>query len=293
MTRREVPMSTDGATKNDGVNGDSDEAETREWLDSLGGVLQNEGPVRAGYLITQLRHKAFRSGVHIPFSANTPYVNTIPREQQEAFPGSREIERRIKSLVRWNAMAMVVRANKAEPGIGGHISTFASAATLLEIGFNHFFRGPAAPGGGDLVYFQGHASPGIYARAFLEDRLSAKHLENFRRELAEGGGLSSYPHPWLMPNFWQFPTVSMGLSPIMAIYQARFNRYLLHRGLKDTSQERVWCFLGDGETDEPESLGAIHLASREKLDNLTFVINCNLQRLDGPVRGNGKIVQEL
>jgi len=190
-------------------------------------------------------------------------------------------------------MAMVVRGNKHTPGIGGHISTYASAATLYEIGFNHFFQGADAPGGGDLVYFQGHASPGIYARAFLENRLSAGHLENFRRELDEGGGLSSYPHPWLMPDFWQFPTVSMGLGPIMAIYQARFNRYLLHRGLKDTALQHVWCFLGDGETDEPESLGALTLASREKLDNLIFVVNCNLQRLDGPVRGNGKIIQEL
>ena len=190
-------------------------------------------------------------------------------------------------------MAMVVRANKQEAGIGGHISTYASAATLYEVGFNHFFRGPDAPGGGDFVYFQGHATPGIYARAFLEGRLTAPTLENFRRELAEGGGLSSYPHPWLMPDFWQFPTVSMGLGPIMAIYQARFNRYLEHRGLKDTSQQKVWCFLGDGETDEPESLGAITLAAREGLDNLIFVVNCNLQRLDGPVRGNGKIIQEL
>jgi pyruvate dehydrogenase E1 component len=275
------------------TNGDVDAAETREWLDSFTGVLQTQGTSRASYLLTQLKNKAFRSGVQIPFTANTPYINTIARDQQAPFPGSREIERRIKSLVRWNAMAMVVRGNKKTPGIGGHISTFASAATLYEIGFNHFFQGAGAPGGGDLVYFQGHASPGIYARAFLEGRIDARHLESFRRELSEGGGLSSYPHPWLMPEFWQFPTVSMGLGPIMAIYQARFNRYLLHRGLKDTSQQRVWCFLGDGETDEPESLGALTLASREKLDNLTFVVNCNLQRLDGPVRGNGKIIQEL
>jgi pyruvate dehydrogenase E1 component len=276
-----------------GGNGDIDVAETNEWLDALGGVLQTEGPARASYLLTQLKHKAVRNGVEIPFTANTPYINTIPADRQPPFPGSREIERRIKSLVRWNAMAMVVRANKNQPGLGGHISTYASAATLLEIGFNHFFRGPDAPGGGDQVYFQGHASPGVYARSFLEGRLTATQLENFRRELAEGGGLSSYPHPWLMPNYWQFPTVSMGLGPIMAIYQARFNRYLLNRGLKDTSQQRVWCFVGDGETDEPESLGAITLPAREKLDNLIFVINCNLQRLDGPVRGNGKIIQEL
>jgi pyruvate dehydrogenase E1 component len=289
-------MASDGMMNGNGSNGsggDSDATETREWLDSLTGVLQTNGPARASYLLTQLKNKAFRSGVEIPFTANTPYVNTIPRGRQAPFPGSREIERRIKSLVRWNAMAMVVRGNKANPGIGGHISTFASAATLYEVGFNHFFRGADAPDGGDLVYFQGHASPGIYSRAFLEGRLTSRNLENFRLELAEGGGLSSYPHPWLMPEFWQFPTVSMGLGPIMAIYQARYNRYLLHRGLKDTSQERVWCFLGDGETDEPESLGALTLASREKLDNLTFVVNCNLQRLDGPVRGNGKIIQEL
>jgi len=276
-----------------GVNGDSDPAETREWLESLDAVLQGEGPERARFLLTQLKFKANSQGVSVPFTANTPYINTIPPEAQPPFPGSREIERRIKSLARWNAMAMVVRANKHAAGIGGHISTYASAATLLEIGFNHFFRGPDAPGGGDLVYFQGHASPGIYARAFLEGRLTAAQLENFRRELAPGGGLSSYPHPWLMPTFWQFPTVSMGLGAIMAIYQARFNRYLEHRGLQDTSKQRVWCFLGDGETDEPESLGALTLASREVLDNLIFVINCNLQRLDGPVRGNGKIIQEL
>jgi pyruvate dehydrogenase E1 component len=274
-------------------NGDSDTAETRDWLDSLSAVLQVGGPDRARFLLTQLESEAARSGVALPFTANTPYINTIPADRQPPFPGSREIERRIKSLVRWNAMAMVVRANKHAPGIGGHISTYASAATLFEIGFNHFFRGPAAPGGGDQVYFQGHASPGVYARAFLEGRLSANVLENFRRELAPGGGLSSYPHPWLMPHFWEFPTVSMGLAPIMAIYQARYNRYLHHRGLQDTSKRRVWCFVGDGETDEPESLGALTLASRERLDNLTFVVNCNLQRLDGPVRGNGKIIQEL
>src|SRR5947209_2535958 len=283
-------MAEDGVA---GSNGDVDAGETREWLDSLTAVLQQRGPDRARYLLSQLTHTAVRSGVQIPFTANTPYLNTIPAESQPPFPGSREIERRIKSIIRWNAMAMVVRANKHEPGIGGHISTYASAATLLEIGFNHFFRGPQAAGDGDQVYFQGHASPGIYARAFLEGRLTVQQLENFRRELAPGGGLSSYPHPWLMPQFWQFPTVSMGLGAIMAIYQARFNRYLDHRGLKKTAGQKVWCFMGDGETDEPESLGALTLASREKLDNLIFVINCNLQRLDGPVRGNGKIIQEL
>jgi pyruvate dehydrogenase E1 component len=274
-------------------NGDVDATETQEWLDSLEGVLKYGGPDRARFLLSQLRHKAALHGVELPFTANTPYVNTIPVSRQPPFPGIREIERRIKSIVRWNAMAMVVRGNKTESGIGGHISTYASAATLYEVGFNHFFKGPNAEGGGDLVYFQGHASPGIYARAFLEGRLTVAHLENFRRELAPGGGLSSYPHPWLMPSFWQFPTVSMGLGAIMAIYQARFNRYLEHRGLKDTSKQRIWCFLGDGETDEPESLGALTLAAREGLDNLVFVVNCNLQRLDGPVRGNGKIVQEL
>jgi pyruvate dehydrogenase E1 component len=276
-----------------GTNGDVDVAETKEWLDSLEGVLQNRGQDRARFLLSELELKAIRDGVRLPFTANTPYINTIPPSRQPPFPGSREIERRIKSLARWNAMAMVVRANKHQDGIGGHISTYASAATLYEVGLNHFFRGPDAEGGGDQVYFQGHASPGIYARAFLEGRISATQLENFRREMAPGGGLSSYPHPWLMPEFWQFPTVSMGLGAIMAIYQARFNRYLEHRGLQDTSKQRVWCFLGDGETDEPESLGAITLASREGLDNLIFVVNCNLQRLDGPVRGNGQIIQEL
>jgi pyruvate dehydrogenase E1 component len=275
------------------VDGDTDAAETQEWIESLTAVVQTQGPERARFLLRQLERTAARQGVQLPFTANTPYVNTIPPDRQPPYPGSRDLERRIKSIVRWNAMAMVVRANKHWPGIGGHISTYASAATLFEVGFNHFFHGPEAPGGGDQVYFQGHASPGVYARAFLEGRLTQTQLENFRRELAEEGGLSSYPHPWLMPHFWQFSTVSMGLAPIMAIYQARFNRYLLHRGLKDTSQQRVWCFVGDGECDEPEALGALTLAAREKLDNLIFVVNCNLQRLDGPVRGNGKIIQEL
>jgi len=267
--------------------------EDQEWMDSLEDVLVRQGPERVRELIGKLRDFAYSNGVVLPFSANTPYVNTIPVSQQPPFPGSRERERRIKSIIRWNAMAMVVRANKASAGIGGHISTYASSATLYEIGFNHFFRARRDDFSGDQIYFQGHASPGIYARAFLEGRISEEHLMNFRRELAEGGGLSSYPHPWLMPNFWQFPTVSMGLGPIMAIYQARFNRYLEDRGIKNTSESKVWCFMGDGECDEPESLGAITLAAREKLDNLIFVINCNLQRLDGPVRGNGKIIQEL
>src|SRR6187399_3222752 len=267
--------------------------ETREWLDSLDYVLKAGGPQRVSQLLRALADHARAKGVKQPFTANTPYVNTIPVADQPPFPGSREIERRIKSLVRWNALAMVVKANKAEDGIGGHISTFASAATLYEVGFNHFFKGKGEDHDGDIIYFQGHAAPGIYSRAFLEGRLSAEKLENFRRELKPGGGLSSYPHPWLMPDFWEFPTVSMGLGPIMAIYQARFMRYLEDRGLKPRSNAKVWAFLGDGETDEPEALGAITLPAREKLDNLIFVINCNLQRLDGPVRGNGQIIQEL
>jgi pyruvate dehydrogenase E1 component len=272
---------------------DVDPAETQEWLDSLDSVLKTSGPDRARYLLTQLKNKANRSHISLPFTANTPYINTISVSEQPRFPGNRDLERRLKSLIRWNAMAMVVRANEKDGTLGGHISTFASSATLYEIAFNHFLHGPDHPDGPDLVYFQGHASPGMYARAFMEGRLSAEQLEHFRQELAPGGGLSSYPHPWLMPNFWQFPTVSMGLGPIMAIYQARFNRYLDHRGLKKTEGQHVWCFVGDGECDEPESLGAITLAAREKLDNLIFVVNCNLQRLDGPVRGNGKIIQEL
>ncbi|MBX3006650.1 MAG: pyruvate dehydrogenase (acetyl-transferring), homodimeric type [Melioribacteraceae bacterium] len=270
-----------------------DEAELREWLESLEYVLQTGGPDKVKELLHNLGVYAHESGVDLPFTANTPYINTIPKDMQPPFPGGREIERRIKSLIRWNAMAMVVRANKEENGIGGHISTYASAATLYEIGFNHFFRGKDGNHDGDIIYFQGHAAPGIYARAFLEGRISKEQLENFRRELKPGGGLSSYPHPWLMPDFWEFPTVSMGLGPIQAIYQARFARYLEDRGLKKPSDQKVWAFLGDGETDEPESLGAISLAAREKLDNLIFVINCNLQRLDGPVRGNGNVIQEL
>lgn len=269
-----------------------EETETREWLYSLDYVLEHGGPERVIELLQQLQIRAHKSGVHIPFSANTPYINTIPREKQPPFPGDREIERRIKSLIRWNAMAMVVKANKLEGGVGGHISTYASAATLYEIGFNHFFKGRGEGYDGDQIYFQGHASPGIYARAYLEGRITKEQLVNFRRELRPEGGLSSYPHPWLMPDFWEFPTVSMGLGPLMAIYQARFNRYLEDRGLKKPGG-KVWAYLGDGETDEPEALGAITLASREKLDNLIFVINCNLQRLDGPVRGNAKIIQEL
>jgi pyruvate dehydrogenase E1 component len=269
------------------------DVEIQEWLESLDSVLESSGPEVAAEILERLRAHATVNGIDLPFSANTPYANTIPVRLQPLFPGDQELERRIKSLIRWNALAMVVRANRVEHNIGGHISTYASAATLYEVGFNHFFRARTEEFEGDTVYFQGHAAPGIYARAFLEGRLSSQKLENFRRELKPGGGLSSYPHPWLMPDFWEFPTVSMGLSPLMAIYQARFNRYLENRGLKPETDAKVWAFLGDGETDEPESLGAITLASREKLDNLIFVINCNLQRLDGPVRGNGQIIQEL
>jgi pyruvate dehydrogenase E1 component len=270
-----------------------DPQEVQEWVESFDQVVREEGQESAITLLDRLRGHAQSRGIALPFTANTPYLNTISFEKQAIFPGDQEIERRIKSLVRWNALAMVVRANRVDHSIGGHISTYASAATLFEVGFNHFFRGRTDEFEGDTVYLQGHASPGVYARAFLEGRLSMKQLENFRRELREGGGLSSYPHPWLMPDFWEFPTVSMGLSPLMAIYQARFNRYLEDRSLKPRTDAKVWAFLGDGETDEPETLGAITLASRENLDNIIFVINCNLQRLDGPVRGNGKIVQEL
>jgi pyruvate dehydrogenase E1 component len=270
-----------------------DDVEIQEWLESLDSVLESSGPEVAAEILERLRAHATVEGIDLPFTANTPYANTIPKRLEPLFPGDQEVERRIKSLIRWNALAMVVRANRVEHNIGGHISTYASAATLYEVGFNHFFRARTEDFEGDTVYFQGHASPGIYARAFLEGRISAQQLENFRRELKPGGGLSSYPHPWLMPDFWEFPTVSMGLSPLMAIYQARYNRYLEDRGLKPVTDAKVWAFIGDGETDEPESLGAITLASREKLDNLIFVVNCNLQRLDGPVRGNGQIIQEL
>src|SRR5467141_1661565 len=269
------------------------DVEIQEWLESLDSVLESSGPEVAAEILERLRAHATVNGIDLPFTANTPYANTIPPRLEPLFPGDQELERRIKSLIRWNALAMVVRANRVEHNIGGHISTYASAATLFEVGFNHFFRARADQFEGDTIYFQGHASPGVYARAFLEGRLTVEKMENFRRERRPGGGLSSYPHPWLMPDFWEFPTVSMGLSPIMAIYQARFNHYLTDRGLKPESDAKVWAFIGDGETDEPEALGAITLASREQLDNLIFVVNCNLQRLDGPVRGNGKIIQEL
>ena len=271
---------------------DIDPQETQEWIESIRGVLEAEGVERTHFIIEKMIEFARRNGVKMPYSPNTAYTNTIPVSNQHPFPGDRDIERRIKSLIRWNAMAMVVRANRENHGIGGHISSFSSAATLYEVAFNHFMKGHDAEGG-DMVFFQGHASPGIYARAFLEGRISETQLTNFRQELAEDGGLSSYPHPWLMKDFWQFATVSMGLGPIMAIYQARFMHYMNDRGFIDDSNRKVWAFLGDGEMDEPESLGALTLASREKLDNLIFVVNCNLQRLDGPVRGNGKIIQEL
>tara|TARA_B100000787_G_scaffold74074_1_gene54544 strand:+ start:1391 stop:4045 length:2655 start_codon:yes stop_codon:yes gene_type:complete len=271
---------------------DSDTQETQEWLESLNSVIKNEGPERAHFLIEMMIDQARRSGSNLPYKATTSYVNTIPSHLQQRHPGNPDMERRIRALIRWNAVMTVLRANTKSPGVGGHIASFQSAATLYDVGFNHFFRGANKDFGGDLVYFQGHSSPGIYARAFLEGRINEDQLNNFRME-TNGDGLSSYPHPWLMPEFWQFPTVSMGLGPIMGIYQARYLKYLHDRGIADTSDRKVWVFCGDGEMDEPESLGAISLASRENLDNLIFVVNCNLQRLDGPVRGNGKIIQEL
>ena len=275
----------------------TDRNETQRWLDSLEYVLEyifkQKESEHAPFLLEKLIGSLRGSGIKIPHTVNTPYINTIPVEKELPYPGDREIERRIKSYIRWNAMAMVVNANRIHSGLGGHISTYASSATLYEVGFNHFFRGGEGDRPADLIYFQGHASPGNYARAFLEGRLNERHLQNFRQELAEGGGLSSYPHPYLMPEFWQFPTVSMGLAPIMSIYQARFNRYLKARGFINGEEPKVWCYVGDGEIDEPESLGSLTLASREALDNLIWVVNCNLQRLDGPVRGNGKIIQEL
>ncbi|MCE5266433.1 MAG: pyruvate dehydrogenase (acetyl-transferring), homodimeric type [Planctomycetaceae bacterium] len=273
---------------------DNDPQETAEWLDGLDYVIRAAGPQRAAYLLDRLRQRATSRGMSAPAAITTAYVNTIPLADQPAYPGDREIERRIKNIVRWNAMAMVVRANQQSHGIGGHISTYASAATLYEVAFNHFFHGKQGPHPPDQIFIQGHATPGIYARAFLLGRLTEDQLKNYRRELQPTPGLSSYPHPWLMPDFWEFPTVSMGLGPLMAIYQARFNHYLVDRGIKpDAAASRVWAFLGDGECDEPETLGALTLAAREQLDNLIFVVNCNLQRLDGPVRGNGKIIQEL
>jgi pyruvate dehydrogenase E1 component len=271
---------------------DIDPQETQEWLESIDSVLRLHGTDRAHFLLNSMIDHARRSGAYLPYSATTAYLNTIPVVQQAEYPGDRALERRIEAYIRWNAMAMVVQANRRSAEYGGHIASYASSATLYEVGFNHFWRAPSDQHGGDLIHIQGHSSPGIYARAYLEGRLSEEQLNHFRREV-QGDGLSSYPHPWLMPDFWQFPTVSMGLGPMMAIFQARFMRYLEHRGLTEASDRKVWCFLGDGEMDEPESMGAITMPVREKLDNLIFVINCNLQRLDGPVRGNGKIIQEL
>ena len=271
---------------------DIDPLETQEWLDALKAVIENEGVERAHFLLEQLIDDARRNGANLPFTNETAYLNTIPTHLEQRTPGNPELENRIRSFIRWNAMAMVVRANKESSELGGHIASFASAATLYDIGFNHFFHAPTVDHGGDLIFLQGHSAPGVYARAYLEGRLDESHLDKFRQEV-DGDGLSSYPHPWLMPDFWQFPTVSMGLGPIMAIYQARFMKYLQDRGIAKTDNRKVWAFCGDGEMDEPESLGAISLGGRENLDNLIFVINCNLQRLDGPVRGNGKIIQEL
>ncbi|BCJ60962.1 pyruvate dehydrogenase E1 component [Micromonospora endophytica] len=273
---------------------DIDPDETSEWVESLDGVIDERGTKRARYVMLRLLERARERQVGVPSLTTTDYINTIAPEREPWFPGDEHVERRIRAYMRWNAAMLVHRAQRPEIGVGGHISTFASSASLYEVGFNHFFRGKNHPGGGDQIFYQGHASPGMYARAFLEGRLSESQLDGFRQELSHpGGGLPSYPHPRLMPDFWEFPTVSMGLGPLNAIYQARFNRYLQHRGIKDTSDQHVWAFLGDGEMDEVESLGAIGVAAREELDNLTFVINCNLQRLDGPVRGNGKVMQEL
>ncbi len=288
MSKYQAPLNWPGGGH------DTDVDETEEWLTAFEQVIEIEGRNRACFLLQKLLEKGFEKDVVLPFTGNTPYINSIPKSEEPTYPGDRNLERRIKSIVRWNAMAMVVRANKKYPGLGGHISTFASSATLYQVGFHHFFRGRGESGfDGDIIYFQGHGSPGIYAHAFLEGRISVEQMEAFRREVEKGKGLSSYPHPWLMPDFWEVPTVSMGLAPISAIYQAKFNRYLRNRGLRESQLRKVWAFLGDGETDEPEALGAITLAAREKLDNLIFVVNCNLQRLDGPVRGNGKIIQEL
>src|SRR5438128_84667 len=273
---------------------DLDPVETREWLESIDSVLKTHGAERAHYLLERLIDYTRRSGAYLPFKPNTAYVNTIPTGREPDYPGNRALERRIEAYIRWNALAMVLQANRVSSEYGGHLSSYASSATLYEVGFNHFWRAPSEQHPGDLVFIQGHSSPGIYARAYLEGRLSTEQLRHFRQEAGGAGvGLSSYPHPWLMPDFWQFPTVSMGLGGMMAIFQARFTRYLEHRGLVKPSDQKVWAFLGDGEMDEPESMGALTMPVREGLDNLIFVINCNLQRLDGPVRGNGKIIQEL
>jgi len=271
---------------------DADPQETAEWIESLDAVVEEGGTERGEFLLTKLMDRARQKGMSAPGSISTPYINTIPPEEEPAYPGDLLMEKRIRRFIRWNAAVMVIKANYTEKGIGGHLSTFASSALLYEIGFNHFFRGKEEGQPGDAIYIQGHAAPGTYARAFLERRLAEHHLDNFRMEI-DRGGLSSYPHPRLMPEFWEYPTVSMGLGPINSIYHARFNKYLHNRGLDNTEDSRVWCFVGDGECDEPEALGSISLAAREGLDNLIWVVNCNLQRLDGPVRGNGKIIQEL
>ena len=271
---------------------DVDELETLEWLDALDAVIEHEGPERAHFLLEKLIDKARRSGANLPYDASTAYVNTIPTHLEAKSTGDQELEHRVRSMIRWNAAVMVLRAQRDDSGLGGHLASFASAATLYDVGFNHFFHAPTPEHGGDVLMMQGHSAPGIYARSFLEGRLTTEELDKFRREV-DGDGLSSYPHPWLMPDYWQFPTVSMGWCSLTSIYQARFMKYLQDRSLARTDNRQIWAFLGDGEMDEPESLGAISLAGRERLDNLNFVINCNLQRLDGPVRGNSKIIQEL
>src|ERR1700754_3015099 len=292
-TERKRPVISDGLPSQ---LPDIDPEETTEWVESLDGVIDERGTKRARYVMLRLLERARERQVGVPPLTTTDYINTIPPEREPWFPGDEFVERRIRAYIRWNAAMMVQRAQRPGVGVGGHISTYASSAALYEVGFNHFFRGKDHAGGGDQIYFQGHASPGMYARAHLEGGLTESQLDGFRQEISHaglGGGLPSYPHPRLMPDFWEFPTVSMGLGGLNAIYQARFNRYLQHRGIKDTSDQHVWAFLGDGEMDEPESIGALGVAAREELDNLTFVINCNLQRLDGPVRGNGKVIQEL
>src|SRR6202163_1464268 len=294
-TSSEAALATNGAAANAGAQppvAQPDPQETREWLDALDGVIEAEGAGRASELVRAIVERAATRGVRTPAAQTTPYVNTIAVEEQAHFPGDHDIEERLRHYIRWNAMAMVVRAQKDHSELGGHVATFSSAATLYDVGFNHFWRGPSHAAGGDLVYFQGHSSPGIYARAFIEGRITEEQVDNFRREV-DGKGLSSYPHPWLMPDFWQFATVSMGLGSLQAVYQARYMSYLHDRGLAEANDRKVWAFLGDGEIDEPESLAGLAMAAREKLDNLIFVVNCSLQRLDGPVRGNCKIIQEL
>ncbi|HEV3388886.1 MAG TPA: pyruvate dehydrogenase (acetyl-transferring), homodimeric type, partial [Solirubrobacteraceae bacterium] len=289
MTDSLQTASTNGA----GTGADIDAVETTEWLEAVDAVVEHDGPDRARHILARAVQRAQLAGSGPIASITTPYVNTIPSEREARLPGDPLLERRLRSIVRWNAMAMVVRANKLSSELGGHIASFQSLATLYDVGYNHFWHAPSDSHGGDLVYFQGHSSPGNYARAFLEGRLTAEQLDGFRQEVSVAGGLSSYPHPWLMPEFWQFPTVSLGIGAITSIYQARFMKYLEARGVSDTQGRKVWAFLGDGEMDEPETMGATALAGRERLDNLIWVVNCNLQRLDGPVRGNGKIIQEL